>query len=375
MLQFLAILLISCPITVLVALAMEWEDPTVFAVIAACAALGALGFWLVADWIRSWRQSGFKHTLFRTIGAACAVLGLGLALALRITPRDPLYSLCIIIPLLAFVTIGTVVDEIIVMTKEQEPPQDVEGNIQEVGSIVQRGPATYDQLKSLRGKYALILIGIVVFSFLLSGPAQLAIQYSRNVFLPAIAIGILSALLCAIVTGIYAQKVGIPRPVTPALGALLPFVPWIGLFIVVGYTPNHLKESEPGEDSLFVARGWMVGLVVGVCVGLLPIIVMRVLGLLNPNYIGQLFFGPPIGAYIPGLPIACGWPILAMIGLGVLVPPISMWFGFHRSRVRRWWKLLLVFIVLLQCAFPSVWLVLMGPAAIQVYKQFVGGGY
>jgi hypothetical protein len=27
---------------------------------------------------------------------------------------------------------------------------------------------------------------------------------------------------------------------------------------------------------------------------------------------GQLFMGPPLGAYIPGLPIPCGWPILAL---------------------------------------------------------------
>jgi len=34
---------------------------------------------------------------------------------------------------------------------------------------------------------------------------------------------------------------------------------------------------------------------------------------LRPEYMGQLFYGPEGGgAYIPGLPIPCGWPIVAL---------------------------------------------------------------
>lgn len=374
-LQFLLVLSLSCLFAVLVVPAVLVGVPALSAVIAAGAVLGALCFWLCAEWINTWRQAGFKRVLFRTAGVACAVLGLGLALALRLTSRGPLYSLCGIIPLLAFVVIGTVVDEIIVMAKEQEPTQVVEGDIQEVGSIVQRGPATYDKLKSLRGQYALILIGIVVFSCLLIVPGQLAIQYRENVLLPAIVISIFSALLCAVVTGIYAQKVGIPRPIIPALSALLPFVPWIALFTVVGYTPTRLKESEPVEDSRSITTKRPIGLLMGFCVGLLPVTVMALLSLVNPRYMGQMFLGPPIGANIPGLPIPCGWPILGMISLGVLLPPASLGLGFYSRLVRREWKLLLVFIVLLQCALPSALLVMLGPAAVQTYKQFFGGHY
>ncbi|MBN1311805.1 MAG: type II secretion system F family protein [Anaerolineae bacterium] len=58
----------------------------------------------------------------------------------------------------------------------------------------------------------------------------------------------------------------------------------------------------------------------GTIVGSLPIGLAILLYIMNPNYMGQLFFGPPIGAYIPGLPIPCGWPIIAvgliMMGIG-----------------------------------------------------------
>lgn len=376
-LQSLAILVTSCLVVVPVVFAVGWEGPAAFAVIAAYAAIGAWVFWLCADWINAWRQSGFRHILFRTLGATYAVLitimlSFRLLLAMRVTLMGIFGSAVLS---LVFVSIGTVVDRILDRPKDQEPAQEVEINTLEAASIVSCGPATYDELKSLRGKYALILIGVVVVSCLLIGPGQLAIQYSENMLLPAIVISIFSALLCAVVTGIYARKVGITHPIIPALIALLPFVPWIALFSVVGYTPIHLKESEPVEDSRSITTKWPIGLLIGFCVGLLPVTVMAILSLVNPRYVGQLFLGPPIGANIPGLPIPCGWPILGMILLGVLLPPVSLGLGFYRRLVRGGWKLLLVIIVLLQCAFPSVWLVMMGPAAIQVYKQFFGGRY
>lgn len=368
----LVILVISCLVAALIVFGMMLQGGAV--VIIADATLGAFAFLLGADWINACRQSGFKHILFRTLGAAYTVLitimlSFMLLLAMRVT-RIGIFGIAFLS--LVFVGIGTVVDRILDRPKDQEPAQEVEINTLEAASIVSCGPATYDELKSLRGKYALILIGVVVVSFLVCGASQLAIQYRGNVFLPTIVIGILSALLCAVVTGIYARKVGIPRPVMPVIVALLPFMPWIALFSVVGYTPHHLKEFEPVEDSRFVTVGWPIGLLIGFCVGLLPIMVMFILTLLNPHYMAQLFFGPPVGANIPGLPIPCGWPFLAMICLGILLPPLSLQLGFHRSMVRGEWKLLLMLIILLQCAFPSALLVMLGPAAVQTYIQFFG---
>jgi tight adherence protein B len=61
----------------------------------------------------------------------------------------------------------------------------------------------------------------------------------------------------------------------------------------------------------------------GTLVGSLPFGLAILLYIMNPDYMGQLFYGPPVGAYIPGLPIPCGWPIvgigLIMIGIGIAI--------------------------------------------------------
>lgn len=61
----------------------------------------------------------------------------------------------------------------------------------------------------------------------------------------------------------------------------------------------------------------------GTLVGGLPFGLAILLYVMNPDYMGQLFLGPPVGANIPGLPIPCGWPIvgigLIMIGLGIAI--------------------------------------------------------
>lgn len=61
----------------------------------------------------------------------------------------------------------------------------------------------------------------------------------------------------------------------------------------------------------------------GTLVGSLPIGLALFLYIVNPDYMGQLFFGPPVGANIPGLPIPCGWPIigigLIMMGIGIAI--------------------------------------------------------
>ncbi len=73
-----------------------------------------------------------------------------------------------------------------------------------------------------------------------------------------------------------------------------------------------------GEIRTLTASGRTTGTVIGA----LPIILSIFLYLINPNYMGQLFFGPEKGgAFIPGLPIPCGWP---MIGLGLGMMAIGL---------------------------------------------------
>lgn len=75
-----------------------------------------------------------------------------------------------------------------------------------------------------------------------------------------------------------------------------------------------------GEIRTLTASGRATGLVVG----LMPIFISILLMLIRPKYMGLLFFGPERGgAYIPGLPIPCGWPIIAlgliMMAIGVAI--------------------------------------------------------
>jgi len=76
-----------------------------------------------------------------------------------------------------------------------------------------------------------------------------------------------------------------------------------------------------GEIQTLTASGRATGTLIGV----LPIGLAIFLYIVNPNYMGQLIYGPPIGANIPGLPIPCGWPIVAagLISMGIGAAVIS----------------------------------------------------
>jgi tight adherence protein B len=66
------------------------------------------------------------------------------------------------------------------------------------------------------------------------------------------------------------------------------------------------------------------GRTTGTVIGLLPILLSVFLLLINPEYMGQLFFGPDRGgAYIPGVPIPCGWPMVGC-GLGMMAVGIGV---------------------------------------------------
>jgi tight adherence protein B len=74
-----------------------------------------------------------------------------------------------------------------------------------------------------------------------------------------------------------------------------------------------------GEIQTLTASGRATGTLIGS----LPIGLAIFLQLVRPEYMGQLLFGPPQGANIPGIGIPCGWPIVAvgliMMGIGAAV--------------------------------------------------------
>jgi tight adherence protein B len=73
-----------------------------------------------------------------------------------------------------------------------------------------------------------------------------------------------------------------------------------------------------GEIRTLTASGRATGTVIG----LLPIGLAILLMVINPEYMSQLFFGPDKGgAFIPGLPIPCGWP---MIAIGLIMMSIGL---------------------------------------------------
>jgi tight adherence protein B len=63
-----------------------------------------------------------------------------------------------------------------------------------------------------------------------------------------------------------------------------------------------------GEIRTLTASGRATGTLISA----LPIALAVFLLFLRPQYMGQLVQGPPTGANIPGLPIPCGWPIIAL---------------------------------------------------------------
>lgn len=76
---------------------------------------------------------------------------------------------------------------------------------------------------------------------------------------------------------------------------------------------NTIRERVriKGEIRTLTASGRATGTLIS----MLPIGLALFLLFLRPEYMGQLFYGPEGGgAYIPSLPIPCGWPIIA-IGL------------------------------------------------------------
>jgi len=73
-----------------------------------------------------------------------------------------------------------------------------------------------------------------------------------------------------------------------------------------------------GEIRTLTASGRFTG----TAIGLLPFIVTLLVMMINPSYMRNLLFGPARGgAYIPGLPIPCGWPLIA---LGLIMMAIGL---------------------------------------------------
>ncbi len=102
---------------------------------------------------------------------------------------------------------------------------------------------------------------------------------------------------------------------------------------------------------------------------------MFILLVINPDYMAQLFSGPPVGAYIPGMPIPMGWPFTFAI---ILLMEIAI--GVNLLLIR--WTLknnLKLNVILVIAAFMIIsftvqsaacTIVILGPSFIQLFKAF-----
>jgi hypothetical protein len=237
--------------------------------------------------------------------------------------------------------------------------------------------STLAALKATRNQFGIWFLIVWAIALCASGMIQV-ITYAGLVrdsafpdaFLPGLAISLFSRIFMAGVLWYYAGRVEMPANgrALSALSGFVPLMAWVGVYAVAGYTPPHLREEQEAEDIRDTSfPAWVVPTIP-------PIIVFGILTLMNPKYMAQLFLGPPIGVTIPATPIPCGWPILLIAFLLVALADVAVWLAYNRKLVRGGWMFLLIFQVLVFFESPVVWIMLLGPAAVQMYKQFSGNG-
>jgi hypothetical protein len=203
---------------------------------------------------------------------------------------------------------------------------------------------------------SLIFLGTVVVTFVFAGAVIQQVDFAWQIAI---------LLACGLIQGAVLIMFGYnsknPQWWVAIPLAIMPVLNWLAYVMIAGYEPPQPDSPKPRQ-----LPAWLV-------LGLSPCLCGLVLYAYRPNYMLQLFTGPPIGENIPAIGIPCGWPILFIIGVFVLVQNYALWAGLQQTRLVGVWALAFVGLAITFLTFPSIWLVLMGPAAVQVYKQFYGG--
>lgn len=231
----------------------------------------------------------------------------------------------------------------------------------------------YSALKGVHITYAIVFIAALVISWMIAIlvlPQFLTVDRSGgSVEPPSVSpLIVISLVFPGIAAGtvnyLFTQRMKHPNPLLFAGLGLIPLVRWIGFFGIVGYVPPELRHLEPPPNPPHPLLPMVIAS--------LPLAALISLYIINSEYMGQLFYGPPIGTMIPGLPIPCGWPILAFILLAVVLGNTSLWVGYQRSLVRGGWKALLAVLVVILFVGPACYLSVLGPAAVQVFIMMQG---
>ncbi len=158
--------------------------------------------------------------------------------------------------------------------------------------------------------------------------------------------------LAAALTYSYGGKVGIKNPLSVSLLNFIPIAQWVAFFVVVGYTPDYLKEEERALEPSRPFPYWIVPAII-------PVGLFVLLALVRPEYIGLLF------SHI------LGWAILAVTVVVVTLSMALVWIANARRWIRGGWTAILLLLDFVLFTLPAIWLILIGPAGIQLFRQFL----
>ncbi len=241
-------------------------------------------------------------------------------------------------------------------------------------SIDSARPLTLDELKAIRAQFAVWFFAALGMVVCASGMIQIFSVFRANQSLTvaaasplAMAASFLLRVLIAGVFWVYSGKVGMSLVgrLLVVFSAFIPLLAWVGVYAVSGYTPSHLQVEQDAEDHRDPRFPyWVIPTIP-------PLMLGGALTLARPEYMSQVFLGPPIGANIPGLPIPCGWPLLFIAFLFVALADMIVWLAYNQRLVRNGWLLLLSLQVTIFFEFPAIWVILLGPAMVQAFKAFI----
>jgi len=231
---------------------------------------------------------------------------------------------------------------------------------------------TYQQLTIIRRNFAALFLGLGTLFFCVNGVVRIFIDPTRFDESPYMRLSTVTVCLLIVprlfimaLVFVYGRRLTMRDYLLMAIVSFIPLISWLACYRMVGYTPEHLKAEEADTNARFAPFPyWVVP-------GAFPLLAIGIMFGVNPAYMSQLFYGPPIGANIPGLPIPCGWPILIMIAMLIALGDFIVWVGFRRRLVQGVWLWFLTTQIVFFFGLPALWLSILGPAGIQMFKAFV----
>jgi hypothetical protein len=168
-----------------------------------------------------------------------------------------------------------------------------------------------------------------------------------------------SKAVAAFLVAVFARRVGMRKPLLVALLSLLPAGTWLALCVVLGFCPEHLEWANQ------IRMPFWLRLLIVMVLGGNPLALLTILAVLNPAYMLGFI---DTSVLIPGTAIPFGLSLL-LIGLVLSAFAIlSLWIMV--SNRLRFVSLLPMLALFFGATLIALWTILLGPAAVQLYKVF-----